>query len=107
MKTSHLRRVAWLSLLVGLSVALNAASLPIPNGEAAKDVPGAKQLPDPKLTYNLVFDLAAATPKVDDVNPGLSGVARYVNTLAKYGAPARSTEKSLSWFSIAMQRKSS
>jgi len=77
-----------LSLVAGLSVTLPAATLPIPSVEAASNVPGAKELPDPNLTYKVVFDLAAAAPKIDDVNPGLSGVARYVNTLAKYGVPA-------------------
>lgn len=76
------------SLLAGFSGSLPAASLPIASVEAAKNVPGAKELPDPNLTYKVVFDLAAAAPKVDEVNPGLSGVARYVNTLAKYGVPA-------------------
>lgn len=35
----------------------------------------------------VVFDLSRAAKNVGDVNPGLSGVARYVNTLAKYGVP--------------------
>ncbi|HTW67651.1 MAG TPA: DsrE family protein [Bryobacteraceae bacterium] len=76
------------SVLVGFSGLLPARTLPIPSVEAAKNVPGAKELPDPNMTYKVVFDLAAAAPKVEDVNPGLSGVARYVNTLAEYGVPA-------------------
>jgi intracellular sulfur oxidation DsrE/DsrF family protein len=35
-----------------------------------------------------VFDIATAAPKVDDVNPGLTGVVRFVNTLGEYGVPA-------------------
>lgn len=76
---------AWM-VLTGSGVA--QAALPIPGGPVAKDVPGAKELPDPGTTYKVVFDIAAAAPKIDDVNPGLLGVARYVNTLAKYGVPA-------------------
>ena len=65
-----------------------AGTLPIPGGAVARDVPGAKELPDPNMTYKVVFDLAAAAPKVDEVNPGLTGVVRYVNTLAKNGVAA-------------------
>lgn len=82
---------AVLAALLGLSGSVFAQSgqtLPIPGGAVAKDVPGAKELPDPNMTYKVVFDLSTAAPKVDDVNPGLSGVVRYVNTLAKYGVPA-------------------
>jgi len=90
MKT-FLRGAAVLAALIGLAgsaLAQSRQNLPIPGGEVAKDVPGAKELPDPNLTYKVVFDLAAAAPEIDDVNPGLIGVARYVNTLAKYGVPA-------------------
>jgi len=70
------------------ALAQSAPTLPVPGGPVAQDVPGAKDLPDPKMTYKVVFDLATASPKTDDVNPGLTGVARYVNTLGKYGVPA-------------------
>ena len=63
-------------------------TLPIPNGPVAKDVPGAKELPDPNVTYKVVFDVAGAASKIDEVNPGLEGVVRYLNTLAKNGVPA-------------------
>lgn len=88
MKKSHRAHAALLCVLLGFSGMLPAANLPIPGGEVAKDVPGAKELPDPNMTYKVVFDIAAAAPKAEDVNPGLSGVARFVNTLAKYGVPA-------------------
>jgi hypothetical protein len=77
--------------LIGLSgsaLAQSDQTLPIPGGEVAKDLPGAKELPDPNMIYKVVFDIASAAPKVDDVNPGLSGVVRYVNTLAKCGLTA-------------------
>jgi intracellular sulfur oxidation DsrE/DsrF family protein len=35
-----------------------------------------------------VFDIATAAPQIDQVNPGLTGVVRYLNTLAKNGVPA-------------------
>jgi len=59
----------------------------IPGYPVAVDVPGAHNLPDPNTTYKVVFDLADAAPKPTDVNPGLIGVAKYVNTLAKFGVP--------------------
>jgi intracellular sulfur oxidation DsrE/DsrF family protein len=54
-----------------------AGDLPVPGYSAARDVPGAHELPDPAMTYKVVFDVAKAAT-----------VARYVNTLAKYGVPA-------------------
>lgn len=84
----------WLSLgaacaaLIGFCVQLPAQTLAIPAGPVARDVPGAKDLPNPKVTYKVVFDIAKAAPKIEDVNPGLEMVVRYVNTLAKYGVPA-------------------
>lgn len=63
-------------------------TLPLPDYPVARDVPGARLLPDPKLEYKVVFDAAIAADDVDDVNPMLAGVARYVNTLAKFGVPA-------------------
>jgi intracellular sulfur oxidation DsrE/DsrF family protein len=45
-------------------------------------------LPDPKLMYKVVFDLAPAAKTPGEINPGLLTVARFVNTLAKYGVPA-------------------
>ena len=83
--------VAFLSFtLAGLSpvLAQSAHTLPIPGGDVAKDVPGAKELPDPNMTYKVVFDISKAASKVDEMNPGLLGVAEYFNTLGKYGVPA-------------------
>jgi intracellular sulfur oxidation DsrE/DsrF family protein len=72
----------------GAALAQSGASLPIPDGQVAKDIPGAKELPDPSMTYRVVFDVATAAPKIDEVNPGLAGVVRFLNTLAKNGVPA-------------------
>ncbi len=63
-------------------------ALLIPGVDPTKDVPGAKELPDPGIVYKIVFDLAEAAPKPGDINPGLVGVAHYVNTLGKYNIPA-------------------
>jgi len=82
---------AVLAVLIGLSgsaPAQPAQTLPLPGYEAAKDVPGAKELPDPSVTYKVVFDIGKAASKPDEVNPGLLSLARYFNTLAKYGVPA-------------------
>ena len=45
-------------------------------------------MPDPNMTYKVVFDITKAAPKIDDLNPGLTVVARYFNTLAQRGVPA-------------------
>jgi intracellular sulfur oxidation DsrE/DsrF family protein len=63
-------------------------SLPVAGYDAARDVPGAHELPDPALTYKIVFSAAQAAPKPGDINPTLQAVARYVNTLAKNGVVA-------------------
>ena len=65
-----------------------AQALPVPGVEAARDVPGAKELPNPAIVHKVVFDMATAGPKATDVHPMLQAVARYVNTLAKTGVPA-------------------
>jgi len=77
-------------LTAGLLVAapeVSAQALPVPGVEAARDVPGAKEMPDPKVEHKVVFDMATAGPKPGVVHPMLQAVARYVNTLAKTGVP--------------------
>lgn len=86
----------WVSImLLALLTAVSAPGfaqsgeiLPIPDGPVAKDIPGAKELPDPNVTYKVVFDIANAAPKIDEINPGLETVVRYLNTLAKNRVPA-------------------
>jgi intracellular sulfur oxidation DsrE/DsrF family protein len=68
--------------------AVAQSSLPVPGAAVARDVPGAVLLPDPTMDHKVVFDIVVAAENVDDINPRLSVVARYVNTLAKYGVPA-------------------
>src|SRR3569833_347495 len=79
---------------IKLPTAEENAKMPVPEVAApaphigiAVDVPGAKELPDPKLIYKVVFDLAPAAKSPDEINPGLLTVGRFVNTLAKYGVP--------------------
>ena len=72
----------------GFAFAQSAANLPIPDAPVARDVPNAKELPDPNVTYKVVFDISKGAPKVDEVNPMLTAMARYINTLAKFGVPA-------------------
>src|SRR5260370_27076491 len=69
----------------------NAASNPtllVPGYEAAKDLPGAKELPDPKTDYKVVFADGQDAKNPGDINPMLPTIATYVNTLGKYGVPA-------------------
>ncbi len=72
----------------GLAHAQAVQTLPIPGIEAALDVPNAHEPPDLNLTYKVAFDIGKASPKIDDVNPGLLKIAQYFNTLAKGGVPA-------------------
>lgn len=83
-----LRRMPVLAIAATLMVApAQAQQLPVPEVTAARDVPGAQELPDPSMEYKVLFMVGAA-PKPTDVNPTLQAAARYVNTLAKYGVPA-------------------
>jgi intracellular sulfur oxidation DsrE/DsrF family protein len=63
-------------------------SLPVPSVDSARDIPGAHELPDPKMDYKVVFSVATAAKNPEDVNPTLQAMARYVNTLAKNGVAA-------------------
>jgi len=72
----------------GSAFAQSEHGLLIPGVGVEGDVPGAHEMPDPSLTYKVVFDVVAAAPAVGDMNPGLVGAARFLNTLAKHGVPA-------------------
>src|SRR4249919_1718957 len=60
----------------------------VPGYEAARDLPGARELPDPKTDYKVVFADGQDAKNPGDVNPMLPTIATYVNTLGKYGVPA-------------------
>ena len=77
-----------LAAIVGGPSGLHAQALPIPGVEPARDLPGAKEIPDANTDYKVLFDVVRAAPKPTDVNPMLQAAARYINTLAKVGVPA-------------------
>jgi len=60
----------------------------VPGYEAARDLPGARELPDPKTDYKVVFADGQDAKSPGDVNPMLPTIATYVNTLGKFGVPA-------------------
>jgi intracellular sulfur oxidation DsrE/DsrF family protein len=72
----------------GVSWAQTDRALPVPGVEPARDLPGAKEVPDAQTEYKVLFDVAQAAAKPTDVNPMLQATARYLNTLAKVGVPA-------------------
>ena len=72
----------------GPSWAQAGRTLPVPGVEPARDLPGAKEIPDATTEYKVLFDVAQAPAKPTDVNPMLQAAARYLNTLAKVGVPA-------------------
>jgi intracellular sulfur oxidation DsrE/DsrF family protein len=63
-------------------------ALLVPGYEAARDLPGARELPDPKTDYKVVFADGQDAKNPGDINPMLPTIATYVNTLGKYGVPA-------------------
>jgi len=74
--------------LAGSTFAQSEKPLPVPGSGVAKEVPNAKELPDPNLTYKVLFDVSKAAPKPDQVSPVLDLLARYLNTLDKWNVPA-------------------
>jgi len=62
-------------------------ALPVPGVEPARDLPGAKEIPDATTEYKVLFDVVQAAAKPTDINPMLQATARYLNTLAKVGVP--------------------
>jgi len=72
----------------GPAAADSTTPLLVPGYEAARDLPGARELPDPKTDYKVVFADGQDAKNPGDVNPMLPTIATYVNTLGKYGVPA-------------------
>ncbi|MEQ1886210.1 MAG: DsrE family protein [Bryobacteraceae bacterium] len=82
-----MKKLAMVLLLAG-TIHLNAqAPLAVPGAPVAKDVPGAKQLPNPNTIYKVLFSTGKPAPDAKTANPALTAVANYVNTLAKHGVP--------------------
>jgi intracellular sulfur oxidation DsrE/DsrF family protein len=62
--------------------------LAVPGYPVAADVPGAHELPDPTLDYKIAWGVGrGAQDPTTEINPALPTIARYVNTLAKWGVP--------------------
>ena len=60
----------------------------MPGYPVAVDVPGAHELPDPSIDYKIAWGIGqGAKDPAAEVNPLLPVIARYVNTLAKWGVP--------------------
>ncbi len=61
----------------------------VPGYEAARDLPGAREMPDPNTDYKVVFADGQDAKNPGDINPMLPTIATYLNTLGKYGVPAQ------------------
>ena len=72
----------------GLAKAEPSKTALVAGYEAARDLPGARELPDPKTDYKVVFADGQDAKNPGDINPMLPTIASYVNTLGKYGVPA-------------------
>src|ERR1041384_4804134 len=55
--------------------------LPMAGYAPAKDIAGARELPNPDVDYKVVFSVAAVA-KPEEVHPMLKTIALYLNTLA-------------------------
>ncbi|HUR32509.1 MAG TPA: DsrE family protein [Vicinamibacterales bacterium] len=94
-----MRKISAAGVTTILMIALSATSpmraadpktaLLVPGYEPARDVPGAAELPDPKIDYKILFSVSNGAKDRDaEVNPMLPTIARYLNTLGKYNVPA-------------------
>lgn len=91
MKTAAIALTAVLVLASGSfgpAKADSGAPLLVPGYEAARDLPGAKELPSPATDYKVVFADGQDPKDPADVNPMLPTIATYLNTLGKHGVPA-------------------
>ena len=66
---------AAMAAVVGLAGSVYAQQLAVPGAPVARDVPGAKELPDPNRMYKVVFDIGKASPDPNKVSPGLMKIA--------------------------------
>jgi len=86
-RTTTLSAVSALFALGALwSSCAGAQQLPIPSAGLPGAPTGVQEVPDPGLTYKVVFNLSSAG-SLDEVHPMLMRVAKYLNTLAEYGVP--------------------
>jgi intracellular sulfur oxidation DsrE/DsrF family protein len=93
---SSMKSVAFALPVLGVLVLASAAprisqaaeELAVPGQPVAVEVPGAHELPDPTLDYNIAWGIGrGAEDPTTEINPSLPTIARYVNTLAKWGVP--------------------
>lgn len=90
-----MKSTAFVSFLLGLAFLSTASwaagaeeDLAVPGYPVAADVPGAHELPDPTLDYKIAWGIGrGAEDPTSEVNPALPTLARYINTLAKWGVP--------------------
>ncbi len=79
---------AAIATFAGPMAITSAQSLPVLGVDAARDVRGAQELPDPNVLHKVVFDVVTGPSDATEVNPWLKIIAEYVNTLAKHGVRA-------------------
>lgn len=81
--------LAALALVTAAPRSVEAADeLAVPGYPVAVDVPGAHELPDPTVDYKIAWGIGqGAQDPTTEINPALPTIARYVNTLAKWGVP--------------------
>jgi intracellular sulfur oxidation DsrE/DsrF family protein len=82
--------------MVGAMVALLGAMTPlaaaaqtraVPSAGVARDIPEAQELPDPKATYKIVFDVQTMADKPEAISPALQAIGGLINTYTHYGVP--------------------
>ncbi|WP_343613023.1 DsrE family protein [Novosphingobium sp.] len=80
-----LAMVALLGAMTPLAAA--AQTRAVPSAGVAKDIPEAQELPDPKATYKIVFDVQTMADKPEAISPALAAIGGLINTYTHYGVP--------------------
>lgn len=81
-----LAMVALLAATTPLAAA-QTAPLAVPGASVAKDMPEAQELPDPKATYKIVFDVQTMADKPGEISPALQSIGWLINTYTHAGVP--------------------
>jgi len=87
MHTRYAATIAVMAFIASGAAVQAQTDLLVSGQPVVRDVPGATVVPDPNTEYKVVFDIITAPENIDDINPRLVRVARYVNTLGKFGVP--------------------
>ncbi|MGE5562492.1 MAG: DsrE family protein [Bacillota bacterium] len=84
-----MRVLKLVALLCVAAAGTAGASEPVAGFGKISPVPGARNLPDRRLQYRVIFSVVKAADTPAKVSPSLERVARFLNLLGSQGVPPR------------------